>query len=261
MHHNKESENYVFHVLRIGRSDFCIGCLANTIFLSVLLPIYIFNMASGIGLMLTSFIFGYVIFQAFVVGASIRTGQNIEPVFSGFVTTAYVFAAHYIVIFAPIKIEIPAQILVSLILISSSPQFAVYLWKTVRSEEFKFPIPKLLIRLSFVHGYLFALLLARHDPIMGAMVIAASAVLFVSMRTLSSQKVAKVSNMCVNPNLRNLKINNALSLKPGKTRKLGAVMAVSMAKSGNRSLCEQLCILELWCNGCCACLSCCSSMG
>ena len=257
MHHNKESENYVFHVLRIGRSDFCIGCLANAIFLSVLLPIYILTVASEIGFLLTSFIFGYVILQACLVGASIRTGRNFGPVFSGLVTTIYVSAVHYIVIFAPTKFEISAQILVSLIFISSLPQFALYLWKIVRSEEFKFPIPKLLIRILFVHGYLFALLLARQDPIMGIIVIVASAVLFAAMRTRSSQKVAKVSNICVNSNLRNFKINDALSLKPGKTRKLEAVMAVSMAKSGNRSLCEQLCILDT----CCACISCCSSMG
>ena len=257
MHHNKESENYVFHVLRIGRSDFCIGCLANTIFLSVLLPIYILTMASEIGFLSTIFIFGYVILQACLVGASIRTGRNFGTVFSGLVTTLYVFAAHYIVIFAPTKFEIPALILISLILISSFPQFALYLWKIVNSEEFKFPIPKLLIRVSFVHGYLFALLLTRHDPIMGIMVIVASAVLFVAMRTRSSRKVAKVSKICVNPNLRNFKINNVLSLKPGKKSRLEAVMAVSMAKSGNRSLCEQLCILDT----CCMCISCCSSMG
>ena len=257
MHHNKESENYVFHVLRIGRLDFCIGCLANVIFLSVLLPVYILTMASEIGFLLTSFIFGYVILQACLVGASIRTGRDFRPVFSGVVTTIYVFAAHYIVIFAPTKFEISAQILISLILISSFPQFALYIWKIVSSEEFKFPISKLLIRVSFVHGYLFALLLTRHDPIMGAIVIAASSVLFVAMRTWSSQKVANVSNICVNPNLRNFKIDDDPSLKSGKKRKLEAVMAVSMAKSGNRSLCEQLCILDT----CCMCISCCSSMG
>jgi len=253
MHHNKESENYVFHVLRIGRSDFCIGCLANAIFLSVLLPIYILTMAVEIGFLLTSFIFGYAILQACLFGASIRTGRDFGAVFSGLVTTLYVFATHYIVIFAPTKLEIPAQILISLILISSLPQFALYLWKIVNSEEFKFPVSKLLIRVSFVHGYLFALLLARHDPIMGIIVIVASAVLFVAMRSQSSQKVAKVSNICVNPNLRNFKINKALSLRPGKTTKLEAVMAVSMAKSENRSLCEQLCILDM----CCTCISCC----
>ena len=257
MPHNKASENYVFHVLSIGRSDFCIGCLANAIFLSVLLPIYIFNMASEVGFLLTSFIFGYVILQACLVGASIRTGRNIGTVFSGVVTTIYVFAAHYIVIFAPTKFEISAQILISLIFISSLPQFALYFWKIISSEEFRFPKSKLLIRMAFVHGYLFALLLARHDPIMGIIVIVTSAVLFVAMRTWSSQKVAKVSNICVNPNLRNFKINDDLSLKPVRKGKLEAVMAVSMAKSGNRSLCEQLCILDT----CCMCISCCSSMG
>ena len=141
MHHNKESENYVFHVLRIGRSDFCIGCLANAIFLSVLLPFYILTMASEIGFLLTSFIFGYVILQACLVGATIRTGRNFGPVLSGLVTSIYVFAAHCIVILAPMKFEIPAQILISLILISSLPQFALYLWKIVRTEEFRFPIP------------------------------------------------------------------------------------------------------------------------
>ena len=257
MHHNRESENYFFHVLRIGRSDFCIGCLANAIFLSVLLPIYIFSMVSEIDFLLTSFIFGYVILQTFLVGASIRTGRNFGPVFSGVVTTIYVFAAHYVVIFAPAKLEISAQILISLIFISSLPQFAIYLWKIVRSEEFKFPIPKLLIRISFVHGYLFALLLARHDPIMGIVAIVTSAVLFVTMRSWSSQKVAKVSNICVNSNLRNFKINGDLSLNSGKKSKFEAVMAVSMANSGSSSLCEKLCLLDT----CCACISCCSSMG
>ena len=243
MHHNKESENYVFHVLRIGRSDFCIGCLANAIFLSVLLPFYILTMASEIGLLLTSFIFGYVFLQACLVGATIRTGRNFGPVLSGLVTSIYVFAAHCIVILAPMKFEIPAQILISLILISSLPQFALYLWKIVRTEEFRFPIPKLLIRMSFVHGYLFALLLTRHDPIMGIMVITASAVLFMAMRTRSSQKVAKASDTCVNPNLSNFKISDAFSLKPGKKRRFGAVMAVSMAKSGDMDLCEEICVI------------------
>ena len=214
-------------------------------------------MASEIGFLLTSFIFGYVILQAFLFAASILTGSNFGPVFSGIATTIYVFAAHCIVVFAPMKFEISAQILISLILISSLPQFALYLWKIVRSEEFRFPKSKLLIRMAFVHGYLFALLLTRNYPIMGIIVIVTSAVLFVAMRTWSSQKVAKVSNICVNPNLRNFKINDDLPLKPVRKGKLEAVMAVSMAKSGNRSLCEQLCILE----GCCTCISCCTSIG
>ena len=119
MHPNTESETYAFHVLRIGKSDFCIGCLANAIFLSALLPIYILTMAGEIGFFLTSFIFGYVILQAFLFGASIRTGRNFGSVFSGVVTTIYVIAAHYIVIFAPTEFEISARILFSLIFLTT----------------------------------------------------------------------------------------------------------------------------------------------
>jgi hypothetical protein len=74
-------------------------------------------MASEIGFLLTSFIFGYATLQACLFAAAILTGRNFGPVFSGVATTIYVFAAHCIVVFAPMKLEISAQILISLILI------------------------------------------------------------------------------------------------------------------------------------------------
>ena len=121
MHHCKNSENYGFHVLQIGNIDFCIGCLANTIFLSFLLPIYILTIKSEMNPFVWALILGYVVFQFWRVGTSVALGRNPESLTSLLFTTIYLIVVHWTIIFGHIRIEIPETTLLLMIMILSLP--------------------------------------------------------------------------------------------------------------------------------------------
>jgi len=199
MHHCKNSENYGFHVLQIGNIDYCIGCLANTIFLSFLLPIYILSIKSEMNPLVWALILGYVVFQFWRVGTSVALGRNPESLTSLLFTTIYLIVVHWTIIFGHIRIEIPELTLLLMIIFLSLPQITMYLWKIATSQEFKFPRSKLLIRICFIHGYLFALLYVREDPIVGTAAVLVGAGIFVLLRAVAIRKVNRSFISDLNP--------------------------------------------------------------
>ena len=135
-------------------------------------------------------ILGYVVFQFWRVGTSVALGRNLESLTSLLFTTIYLIVVHWTIIFGHIRIEIPESTLLLMIMILSLPQIILYWCKISTSQEFKFPRSKLLIRICFIHGYLFALLYVREDPIVGSAVLVGAGI-FVLLRAVAIRKVSK----------------------------------------------------------------------
>ena len=251
MHHCKNSENYGFHVLQIGNIDFCIGCLANTIFLSFLLPIYILTIKSEMNPFVWALILGYVVFQFWRVGTSVALGRNPESLTSLLFTTIYLIVVHWTIIFGHIRIEIPELTLLLMIIILSLPQITMYSWKIATSQEFKFPRSKLLIRISFIHGYLFALLYVREDPIVGTAGVLVGAGIFVLLRAVAIRKVNRSSISDPNPAPGNSDEDLTLSTRARRKGVFTAPIATLLAEPRRTAdSCVMYCCSEVCCCVC-----------
>lgn len=255
MHHCKNSDNYAFHVLRLGNIDYCIGCLANTVFLSFLLPLYISVITSELNPLLWTLILGYAAFQFWKVGASVLWGGNPESLTSTLFTVIYLITVHWVIIFGQIRIEIPEMTLLLTILAFSLPQVTMYLWKIAASQEFKFPRSKLLIRICFIHAYLFALLYARQEPFVGIVVILAAAGIFVLLRAGAISEVNRNSVTYVEPAFGIFDEDASPSIRALRKRVFHAPIAMLLAKPGNSKsdgCIDILCCSEICCSCFCA---------
>ena len=250
-HHNKDSENYRYHVLRLGNIDHCNGCFANRIFLSLLLPIYLYFLISELSFSLFLALSSYMIFQICLVAYMAITGRHVLSLFSGLITTVFVVFAHGVLIFSPMNYNFSIDMLLLSIITCSIPQFGIYLSKFYSKKDFQYPIAKLLIRITFIHGYLCAVLLTRYDPIIGIISIVVTATLFALVREFSSRFVKEDHSACL-PKENQIKISNILSLKSTKLNKTQATLAVSMAS--NDGDCCQVCSLFACCI--CPCMWC-----
>jgi hypothetical protein len=211
-----------------------------------MLPLYIWLLMNELGLWLAVALSAYMLFQIGLVGVMALTGRQVLSVFSGALTTIYLFGAHAVLLFGPIKFDIPIEILIIFIIVFSFPQFAMYLWKLRSAKEFQYPIAKLLIRLTFVHGYLSAVLLARYELITGIIVIMGTATLFVVVRVLSSRNVAEDHSGCIATSDRGNNIVTSTASKSVKISRNEAFMAVSMADGDD--ICPTCCMFT-----CCIC--------
>jgi hypothetical protein len=187
-HHNPECENYKYHVLRIGKTDLCNGCFANTLFMSILLPIYLIMLIESLSLVLISSIIGYSIFQIYSIYKIATVGQRSLGYTSAIFTSMYVLLCHYLLLFKPIVIDVKPVLTLVLILAFILPQFSMYFWKILTRNEFKFTKIKLMFRLLGIHGYLCALLLIRSDFVLGLAIIVVSGLMLVISREVSSWK-------------------------------------------------------------------------
>ena len=253
MHHCKNSDNYAFHVLRLGKIDYCIGCLANTIFLSFLLPLHISVITSELNPLLWTLILGYAAFQFWKVGASMLWGGNPESLTSTLFTVIYLITVHWVIMFGQIRIEIPELTLLLAILAFSLPQVTIYVWKIAASQEFKFPRSKLLIRICFIHGYLFALLYTRQDPVVGIVVILATAGIFVLLRAWAIGEVNRNSVSYVEPVPGNFDEDVSTSTRSFSNGVFRAPIAMLLAKPENS---KTDCCIDFFCCSeiCCSCL-------
>jgi len=239
--HNRHNDFYRFHVLKLGKLDFCNGCFANQFFLAILLPLYLFLLISGMSLFLKISLISFTLFNILTFGIMMVTGRKLLTRSSEIITLLYLFGAHLILLFGVMNINFSMNLILSLIFIFSLPQYFMYMWKILNSDEFKYPKIKLLIRLSFIHGYLFAVILTRYEPVIGLIVILFSSTLFIALRTFSSH----ISTG-----------KNDLSNNPKKMNLIKATMNVSMAH--NDDPCEAclgptLCCMAGSATGCCSC--------
>ena len=202
--HNRHNEFYRFHILKLGKLDFCNGCFANQFFLAILLPIYLFLLISGMSLFLKISLISFTLFNILTFGIMMVTGRKLLTRSSEIITLLYLFGAHLILLFGEINIDFSMNLILSLIFIFSLPQYSMYIWKILNSDEFKYPIIKLLIRLSFIHGYLFAVILTRYEPVIGLVAILFSSTLFITLRTFSSQDSNRKDELSSNPKKMNL---------------------------------------------------------
>jgi len=73
------------------------------------------------------------------------------------------------------------------------PQFAMYFWKIRTSNEFRYPKSKFMIRILFIHAYLFAVLLIKLDLVLALSVILITALSFAGLREISAIKVQQAN--------------------------------------------------------------------
>jgi hypothetical protein len=164
-HHNPECENYKYHVLRIGKTDLCNGCFANTLFMSILLPIYLIMLIESLSLVLISSIIGYSIFQIYSIYKIATVGQRSLGYTSAIFTSMYVLLCHYLLLFKPIVIDVKPVLTLVLILAFILPQFSMYFWKILTRNE-----------------------LIRSDFVLGLAIIVVSGLMLVISREVSSWK-------------------------------------------------------------------------
>ena len=252
MHHNPQCNNFNYHVLRIGRINYCNGCFANRIFLALLLPIYLLFLVEKLDPVIVIAIVVYSLFQIGLSFTMAITGQQFVQILSGFFTTIYLLLAHFLLLFKPINFDFSGTTLFALIIVFSLPQVAMYLWKIATSQDFKFPKIKLLIRLSFVHGYLSAILLTRHDFHIGLTTILVTSVLFLLTRQISSLKTE--NGDAANSEWRKASvrtqftiIKNSIVVRPRSSRSL--LLDTSAVTKGEKFCC------------CCEFLCCAASLG
>jgi hypothetical protein len=253
MHHNPQCNNFKYHVLRIGRINYCNGCFANRIFLALLLPIYLLFLVENLDPIIVIAIVVYSLFQIGLSYTMAITGRQFLQIFSGVCTTIYLLLAHFLLLSKSINFDISGTTLIALIIVFSLPQFAMYLWKITTSQDFKFPKIKLLIRLSFVHGYLSAILLTRHDFYIGLATILATSVLFLLTRQISSWKINNGESTNTEWRKTSVRkqftiIKNSFVIGPQSSRTL---LPDTSAEQEIQSCCEC----------CCACVCCCLCCG
>jgi len=258
MHHNNKCDNYRYHILRIGKLDFCNGCFANRIFIVILLPFYLWLLTSELNQYLSISLISYMLFQIVLTVSMALTGREVLRLYSGIITTIYLFGAHAIILYGTMSLKIPLELLLTSIIVLILPQFSMYLWKIKLNREFKYPIAKLAIRLSFVHAYFLTVLLTRHDPIFGISIIVLTSASFIFAREMSSQ------NMKIGTLNRTGRYRKSISLfLSQKTSGVGIKLDFSspntLIKDTNASqdidnVCECCC-------GCCAVIMCCGTCG
>ena len=163
---------------------------------------------------------------------------------------------HWTIIFGHIRIEIPETTLLLMIMILSLPQIIMYWWKISTSQEFKFPRSKLLIRICFIHGYLFALLYVREDPIVGSAAVLVGAGIFVLLRAVAIRKVSRSSIPDLNPAPENFDEDLALSTRARRKGVFSAPIATLLAEPRKTT---SACVDLYCCSEVCCCV--CGCMG
>ena len=187
--------NHKYHVLQVGRILHCNGCLANIVFLSILLPIYVLTISLGEPMYWIGAILAYTCLQTSFLGIWITTGKKIFDRFGKILTVSFLIWSHYFLMFGDFTTTLSNTQLWALIFVSVMPQFSMYSYKILTRDEFKFPRLKFLIRIMFIHGYLFSLILFRSQPILAMLFICIVAPAFLKIRKISENRVSVESEV------------------------------------------------------------------
>ena len=255
MQHIRKSENYQYHVLRIGKFDFCNGCFANRLFLTLLLPFYLWNIAINSNPYLFEVIVSYMLFQIFLTVFIAATGRRILTLTSGILTTFYVLFTHNLIINGDMVFEIPQNILLFSILVFILPQMLMYMWKINQKAEFKYPKSKLVIRLFFIHAYLCTVFFARSNLIQGASIIVLGSASFVLIREMSARNL---NNRCTKSTNVSRNYFDSLVRNISKSRFISGILSPNDLVEDINASQDDCCEL---CCGCCACIFCCATCG
>jgi len=181
--------NHKYHVLQVGKVVHCNGCLANKMFLSILLPFYVLFISPNESMYWIGAIVAYTGLQASFFGIWMTTGRKVFARFSSILTVSFLIWSHYFLIFGHFSATLSNTQLWSLILVAVVPQFSMYSYKILTQREFKLPKLKFLIRMMFIHGYFFSLLLFRSQPIPALLFIFIVAPAFLIIRKISGNRV------------------------------------------------------------------------
>jgi len=249
-HHYEKCPNYKYHVLEIGGSKFCNGCFANSVFLCILLPIYLLILVDFPTNFIVPILTFYILVNLVSFIVYLYNHNTTYLQISSFLSTLFLFASHIMILFLPLKFTFNFEVLSSLIVILSIPQFSMYLWKITTSNEFRFPKSKFIIRMLFIHAYLFAVLMLNQSFLIALSIIIITAVSFAGLRQISAIKV-KEPGSCKSQDkgfCANLKINTKIEIT-GFSPNLRTTNALKFDESAEGGI-EDCC-------GCCCGLYCC----
>jgi len=195
-HHDPHSPYYKYHVMRVGRANYCIGCFGTKVFLLLVLPVLTYLFVARTSPLLTTFYDCIIISLlllplAFQFLYEIASNKTLYPRLTARAQSTYTLLMHLYIFLTPVSPELQKQktaILLSIILLLS-PQMMIYFYKIITCREFTFRKSKILIRLLFITAYFFTLIYAKVN-ILGALLLFFIVVLsFYRLRKLSSYRV------------------------------------------------------------------------
>lgn len=186
--------NHKFHVLKIGSLEFCNGCFANNVFLGLLLPIYLLFLIDFPSKLIPTILMLHIVINVGLHFTSISTGKFIFARISSIFTSIFMLAAHFIILYFSHKFNFTFEFIFGMITILALPQFAMYFWKIRTSNEFRYPKSKFMIRMLFIHAYLFAVLLIKSHLVLALSAILITALSFAGLREISAIKVQQANS-------------------------------------------------------------------
>jgi len=254
----KECPNYKYHVLEIRGLKFCNGCFANSVFLGLLLPIYLLIMVDFPTKFMLPILILYVLVNIILFISTLYNKNQTNLRVSYFLISLFLFASHFMILYFPLKYTFSVGFLSIMVFILSIPQFSMYFWKITTSTEFRFPKSKFMVRMSFIHAYLLAVIMLNQNLIIALCVIFITASSFVALRQYSALKVQQSSSLNV--------VSNDFSANMKTSIQIIASNIYDNIRTSNALKFDEAAEGELedcctCCGGCCTCILCCGTCG
>jgi len=195
-HHDPCSPYYKYHVIRVGKANYCIGCFGTKTFLLLVLPILTFFFITRVTPMITTFydslIISFLLFPlALQFIYELVSNKSLYPKLTANAQSLYMLIMHLYIIFTPVSSALDNQktIVLLAIMLLLTPQMMVYLYKITTCKEFTFRKSKIMVRLLFISAYFLTLLYAKMN-LLGAFVLFCFVTLFFfKLRRMSSYRV------------------------------------------------------------------------
>ena len=105
-HHDPKSPYYKYHVIKVGKTNYCIGCFSTKTFLLLILPILTYFIITMTTPLLTTFydclIISLLLFPlAFQFIYELSTNKTLYPKLTANVQTIYLMIMHLYILFTP----------------------------------------------------------------------------------------------------------------------------------------------------------------
>lgn len=195
-HHDTSSSNYKYHVVNIGNTTFCLGCLASNIFSLIILPLLLsvfiivpapfFSITIDVAILLI-----ITLPQVAMLIFEIWKGKRTYFKYTSITNTIYLVLAHFYIILSLIPNIISITILSVLITLLILPQVLIYIYKIITTNEFKHRFLKFTARILFITGYFFTLLFAHHNILYTVVITLLGGLFFYKLRAFANYQVDK----------------------------------------------------------------------
>ena len=254
----KECPNSKYHVLEIRGLKFCNGCFANSVFLGLLLPIYLMILVDFPTKFILPILISYALVNIILFISTLYNRSTSYLRISYFLISVFLIASHIMILYFPLKYTFNFGLLSTMIFILSTPQFSMYFWKITTSTEFRYPKSKFMIRMSFIHAYLLAVIMLNQNLVIALCTIIITASSFVALRQYSALKVQQSSSINAVTNDFSVNIRTSIQIIASNLyNNIRTSNALKFDEAAEGDL-EECCTC---CCGCCTCIICCATCG